>query len=161
VTGAADVEIALTLAAAGLVAGVALARRWPLAQSEDSDLTPAGVWSDPNVSIEPRPDDGPVLITVEYQIDPADAERFVQEMERLGRIRRRDGAYRWDLYGDLERPGCYLETFVVDSWSEHLRQHDRLTVADLELTKLTKSFHRGDEPPKVRHLLWGRATLED
>ena len=160
VTGAADVEIALTLAAAGLVAGVALARRWPLAQSEHSDLTPAGVWSDPNVSIEPRPDDGPVLITVEYQIDPADAERFVQEMERLGRIRRRDGAYRWDLYGDLERPGCYLETFVVDSWSEHLRQHDRLTVADLELTKLTKSFHRGDEPPQVRHLLWGRATLE-
>ena len=161
VTGAADVEIALTLAAAGLVAGVALARRWPLAQSEHSDLTPAGAWSDPNVSIEPRPDDGPVLITVEYQIDPADAERFVQEMERLGRIRRRDGAYRWDLYGDLERPGCYLETFVVDSWSEHLRQHDRLTVADLELTKLTKSFHRGDEPPQVRHLLWGRATLED
>jgi hypothetical protein len=102
-----------------------------------------------------------VLITVEYQVDPPNAERFVQEMDRLGRIRRRDGAYRWDLYADLERPGCYLETFVVDSWSEHLRQHDRLTVADLELTKLAKSFHRGDEPPKVRHLLWGRATLED
>jgi MFS family permease len=160
VTGAADVEIALTLAAVGLVAGVALARRWPLARSEHSDLTPAGAWSDPNVSIEPRPDDGPVLITVEYQVDPADAERFVQEMDRLGRIRRRDGAYRWDLYADLERPGCYLETFVVDSWSEHLRQHDRLTVADLELTKLTKSFHRGERPPKVRHMLWAPAMLE-
>ena len=161
VTGAADVEIALTLAAVGLVAGVALARRWPLAESEHSDLTPAGVWSDPSVGIEPRPDDGPVLITVEYEVDPADAERFVEAMDELGRIRRRDGAYRWDLYADLERPGRYLETFVVDSWSEHLRQHGRLTVADLELTKLTSSFHRGDEPPKVRHLLWARATLED
>jgi MFS family permease len=158
-TGAADVEIALTLAAVGLIGGVALARRWPLAGSEYSDLTPAGVWSDPNVSIEPRPDDGPVLITVEYQIDPADAERFVQEMEPLGRIRRRDGAYRWDLYADLERPGCYLETFVIDSWSEHLRQHGRLTVADLELTRLTRSFHRGDRPPVVRHMLWAPATL--
>jgi hypothetical protein len=154
VTGAADVETALTIAACGLAAGVVLARRWPLAPSERTDLTPAGVWSDPHVQIEPRPDDGPVLITVEYEIDPADADSFVPAMEQLGRIRRRDGAYRWGLYGDLERPGVYLETFVVDSWSEHLRQHDRLTVADLELTRLTRSFHRGSEPPVVRHLLW-------
>jgi predicted MFS family arabinose efflux permease len=154
VTGAADVETALTIAAVGLVAGVVLARRWPLASSERSDLTPAGVWSDPIVDIEPRPDDGPVLITVEYEVDPAEADRFVPAMEELGRVRRRDGAYRWGLYADLERQGVYLETFVVDSWSEHLRQHERLTVADLELTRLTKSFHRGEEPPTVRHLLW-------
>ena len=161
VTGAADVETALTIAAAGLVAGVALARRWPLAASEESDLTPAGTWSDPNVGIEPQPEDGPVLITVEYEVDPADAERFVPAMEELGRIRRRDGAFRWNLYADLERPGLYLETFLVDSWSEHLRQHGRLTVEDLEVTKLTRSFHRGDGPPRVRHMLWARATLGD
>jgi hypothetical protein len=157
VTAAASVETALTIAAAGLVGGVALARRWPLAQSERSDLTPAGTWSDPNVDIEPRPDDGPVLITVEYEIDAADAERFVSAMQDLRRIRRRDGAYRWELYADLERVGVYLETFVVDSWSEHLRQHERLTVADLELTSLTKSFHRGERPPEVRHMLWAGA----
>jgi hypothetical protein len=139
---------------------VALARRWPLAESERSDLTPAGAWSDPNVDIEPRPDDGPVLITIEYEIDAADAERFVAAMEELRRIRRRDGAYRWDLYADLERPGQYVETFVVESWSEHLRQHGRLTVADLELTKLTRSFHRGGNPPEVRHMLWAPATLQ-
>jgi hypothetical protein len=161
VTGAADVETALTIAAVGLVCGVALARRWPLAGSELSDLTPAGVWTDPIVDIEPRPDDGPVLITVEYEIDPADTDRFVDAMQELARIRRRDGAYRWDLYADLERAGVYLETFVVDSWSEHLRQHERLTVADLELTRLTKSFHRGQEPPEVRHMLWAGATLGD
>jgi len=160
VTAAADVETALTIAAAGLVLGVGLARRWPLAESEGNDLTPAGVWSDPNVSIEPRPDDGPVLITVEYEVDQADAEHFMLAMEELARIRRRDGAYRWDLYADLERPGYYLETFVVDSWSEHLRQHSRLTVDDLELTRLTRSFHQGEGPPVVRHLLWAPATLE-
>jgi MFS family permease len=161
VTAAADVETALTIAAAGLVAGVALARRWPLAASERSDLTPAGAWSDPNVDIQPQPDDGPVLITVEYDVDPAAAERFVPAMEELGRIRRRDGAFRWNVYADLERPGIYLETFLVDSWSEHLRQHGRLTVEDLEVTKLTRSFHRGEAPPKVRHMLWARATLGD
>jgi MFS family permease len=160
VTAATNVETAFTIAAAGLVVGVALARRWPLGASETTDLTPAGAWSDPSVDVEPRPDDGPVLITVEYEIDPADAQRFVRAMEELGQIRRRDGAFRWNLYADLERAGIYLETFVVDSWSEHLRQHDRLTVADLEVTKLTRSFHRGERPPAVRHLLWARATLE-
>jgi MFS family permease len=160
VTAATNVETALTIAAAGLVVGVTLARRWPLAASERADLTPAGAWSDPSVDVEPRPDDGPVLITLEYEIDPADAERFVGAMDELGRIRRRDGAFRWNLYADLERVGVYLETFVADSWSEHLRQHDRLTVADLEVTKLTRSFHRGERPPEVRHLLWARAPLE-
>jgi MFS family permease len=157
VTGAADVETALTIASVGLVGGVALARRWPLAGSESSDLTPAGVWSDPIVDIEPRPDDGPVLITVEYEIDPPDTERFIAAMQELARIRRRDGAYRWGLYADLERSGVHLETFLVDSWSEHLRQHGRLTVADLEVTRLTNSFHRGDAPPAVRHMLWAGA----
>jgi MFS family permease len=161
VTGVADVETALTIAAGGLVAGVALARRWPLGQTERSDLTPAGVWSNPDVGIEPRPDDGPVLITVEYEIDPSEAERFITAMQELGRVRRRDGGYRWDVYADLERPGIYLETFIVDSWSEHLRQHDRLTVADLELTRLARSFHRGEGAPTVRHLLWAPATLKD
>jgi Transmembrane secretion effector len=161
VTGAADVETALTIAAGGLVVGVALARRWPLAGSEGSDLTPAGVWSDPNVHIEPRADDGPVLVTIEYLVDGADAQAFMAAMQELRRIRRRDGALRWELYEDLERPGCYLETFVVDSWSEHLRQHGRLTVADLEVTKLTRSFHRGDGPPRVRHMLWASSAGED
>lgn len=160
VTGAASVEVALTIAAGGLVAGVVLARRWPLADSERSDLTPAVEWADPNVDIEPLPHDGPVMIIVEYEIDPSDAERFVAAMEQLGRVRRRDGAYRWELYAELERTGCYVETFVVESWSEHLRQHGRLTVADLELTRLTRSFHRGEQPPAVRHMLWARATLD-
>jgi len=98
-----------------------------------------------------------VLVTIEYQVDPSDSDDFVSAMQDLNRIRRRDGAYRWGLYADLERPGSYLETFVVDSWSEHLRQHGRLTVADLEVTRLTNSFHRGDGPPAVRHLLWAGA----
>jgi len=159
-TGLADVQLALTLAAAGVAVGVALARRWPLAASERADLTPAGQWPDPTVDVEPRPEDGPVLITVEYEIDPADAERFVEAMEAMGRVRRRDGAYRWNLYADLERVGLYLETFVVDSWQEHLRQHGRFTVSDLELEQRAKSLHRGEHPPAVRHLLWAPAALE-
>ena len=98
--------------------------------------------------------------SIRHKKGVADARRVMPAMDELSRIRRRDGAFRWNLYVDLERPGCYLETFVVDSWSEHLRQHSRLTVADLELMRLTRSFHRGERPPAVRHMLWARAALE-
>ena len=159
VTGAAGVRAALLIAAGGLVAGVLGVRRWPLAELESADLSPAGAWSDPAAQLEPVPTDGPVLITVEYRIDSSDADEFVAAMQELGRVRRRDGAYRWNLYEDLEQPGCYLETFVVDSWAEHLRQHARLTVADLDVERRTKSMHRGPDPPAVRHLLWAPAAL--
>jgi MFS family permease len=159
VTGAAGVRAALLIAACGLVVGVLGVRRWPLAHSELADLSPAGTWSDPAAQLEPIPSDGPVLVTVEYRIDPGAADEFVEAMQELGRVRRRDGAYRWNVYEDLERPGCYLETFFVDSWEEHLRQHDRLTVADLGVERRAKSMHRGPEPPAVRHLLWAPAAL--
>jgi hypothetical protein len=159
VTGAAGVRTALLIAACGLVVGVLGVRRWPLSHSELADLSPAGTWSDPAAQLEPVPSDGPVLVTVEYMIDSTDADEFVEAMQELGRVRRRDGAYRWNVYEDLERPGCYLETFFVDSWEEHLRQHARLTVADLEVERRAKSMHRGPEPPAVRHLLWAQAAL--
>jgi len=159
VTGAAGVRAALLIAAGGLAVGVLGVRRWPLSHSELADLSPAGTWSDPTGPLEPVPSDGPVLVTVEYTIDSSDAAEFVAAMQELGRVRRRDGAYRWNLYEDLEAPGCYLETFVVDSWEEHLRQHARLTVADLDLERRAKSMHRGPEPPVVRHLLWAPAAL--
>jgi MFS family permease len=159
ITGAAGVRAALVIGAGGLVAGLLGVRRWPLAHAELADLSPAGTWSDPAAELEPVPSDGPVLITVEYTIDSSDADAFVAAMQELGRVRRRDGAYRWNLYEDLEAPGCYLETFVVDSWEEHLRQHARLTVADLDVERRAKAMHRGPGPPAVRHLLWAQAAL--
>jgi MFS family permease len=159
ITGAAGVRAGLLIGACGLAVGTLGPRRWPLGHSELADLSPAGTWSDPTGPLEPVPSDGPVLVTVEYTIDSSDAAEFVAAMQELGRVRRRDGAYRWNLYEDLEAPGCYLETFVVDSWEEHLRQHARLTVADLDLERRAKSMHRGPEPPVVRHLLWAPAAL--
>ena len=84
IAGGAGVRTALLIAAGGLAAGVLGARRWPLGHSEEADLSPAGLSADPLVQIEPGPDDGPVLVTVEYTIDSADAERFVETMEELG-----------------------------------------------------------------------------
>ena len=115
------------------------------------DLTPWNHWRLPAIA-DTDGDAGPVLVTVEYRVDPGRVSEFIETMRRYGRIRRRDGASRWGICRDVEAADCYLETFVVSSWSEHLRQHDRATRADGLLEKQLLGCVVGE--PKVRHLLY-------
>jgi hypothetical protein len=68
-----------------------------------------------------------------------------------GRIRRRDGARSWGLFRDMENADRYVETFIVASWTEHLRQHERLTLADREAEERVQRYVRSES--KVRHLI--------
>src|SRR5205823_12752224 len=71
-------------------------------------------------------------------------------------LRLRDGAYRWGLFNDPAQPARYVETFVVASWAEHLRQHERVTVADRETEDVARAFHVAATPPVVSHLISAR-----
>ncbi len=76
----------------------------------------------------PHPTDGPVLVTVAYEVPGDDVKAFAEAMRLVERHRRRTGAFRWGLFRDLANPHQFIETFVVESWGEHLRQHRRTTV---------------------------------
>ncbi len=152
-----SVSIALLAAAGFLAAGLFAAPRFRLRRGEVQDLTPYQ-WPEPLVDGPSDQDRGPVLVTVEYRVDPARAEEFVSAMRDLGRTRRRDGAYRWGLFRDVADANRFVETFLVESWLEHLRQHRRGTVADRELLDRIQGFHLGPGPPAVSHLL-GEARL--
>jgi MFS family permease len=143
----------LLAASAALVLGLAAAPLFPLRGGEGLDLNPSLHWSEPTFVHEPPPDDGPVLVTVEYFIDPERAFEFARAMRESKRIARRDGATRWGLFADTARPGRYLETFLVESWAEHMRQHARVTNEDRAVHALLRSFHTGDAPPVVTHLI--------
>jgi Transmembrane secretion effector len=99
---------------------------------------------------------GPVLVTVKYVIDPAKAPGFLDEIYKYQRIRRRDGATRWGIFYNTDAPNVYLETFLVDSWLEHQRQHDRFTVADHEIEKRVLSYAL--EPTVVKHYIHAERT---
>ena len=60
---------------------------------------------------------------------------------------------RWGLFADPAQPGHYVETFLVESWAEHMRQHARVTNEDRIAQDLVRSLHIGDEPPAVTHLI--------
>jgi MFS family permease len=152
------IPLTLLCTAAGLIAGLFVTGRYPLIMKEELDVTPSMHWPEHNVAIKLRPEDGPVLVTVEYLIDPGRAREFISAMRALGRVRRRDGAMRWGLFQDTAEPGRFFETFIVESWADHLRQHERVTLADREVENQAYSFQTGGTPPIVSHLVYAYGT---
>jgi MFS family permease len=148
-----DLPTAFVAAALGLILGLVLTSRFRLEAGESLNLAPSLHWPEPAMVIESSPDDGPVLVIVEYRIDPQHAREFALAMQVLRVIRLRDGGMNWGLYQDSADPSRVVETFVVESWAEHQRQHERVTVADLAVEEAVRSFHRGDRP-KVSHMFY-------
>ena len=153
IAGRAGISLTLLIAAVGLVAGLATGIRFKLRCSENLDLTPSAHWPEPKVQAEPEAQAGPVLVTIEYEIDPNDADAFTEAAQALGEIKRRDGAFYWNLFRDTAEPGRFVETFIVDSWAEHERQHGRLTKADREVEECVQRFHLGKLPLKISHFI--------
>ena len=143
----------LAAAAALTLASVILALRLPLGSAAVLDLSPSAHWPSPQVENEVEQDRGPVLVIVEYRVNPAKASEFFAAIRPLGRIRRRDGAIQWGAYEDAARLGTVIETFIVDSWLEHLRQHDRFTNADRIEQEALRSYMVDDGEPIVRHFI--------
>ena len=148
---------ALSFAALILVAGLATTLRWPLHPIQRLDLSPSGHWSDPRLAITPNPEDGPVLITVEYRVPTERAGEFIQAMDAMRIFRRREGAVSWGIFRDLENPERYVETFLVTTWAEHMRQHARVTVEDQSIEAHTFSFLQAGVAPFASHLIAAQA----
>jgi MFS family permease len=148
----------LTLAVAAIVLVVAIAAtwRWRLDASERVDLTPTNLLPEPNLADAPGPEEGPVLVTAEYCVELDKAGEFVVTMRELGRLRRRDGAMQWGLFRDPARPGRYVESFVVESWAEYLREMKRATIADRAVDEHARGFLVDGEYPTVTHLVAAR-----
>jgi MFS family permease len=146
------IQHALLWAGIGIVATTALGlvARLPDATT---DVSPWNHWRMPAIVKDLRPelDEGPVLVTLEYRVNHDQSAEFLEAIHEYGRVRRRDGAYRWGVYRDLEDADRYVETFLIRSWAEHLRQHERSTKADREVEDRLQTYVTG--VPKVRHLV--------
>lgn len=144
-----DVRTALVASAAFGFVVLWWARRYKVEAQVEEDLTPTQVVKPPEVGAPLDPEAGPVLITIEYRIDPSHAEEFRAVMEETRRARLRQGALSWELFRDTADPTRYIEYLVDESWVEHLRRFDRFTAADDALRARRLQFHVGDHPPVV------------
>ena len=148
---AGGVPLAHFIAAAAILLAIPLTWRWKLQTGAAIDLTPSAHWPSPVISEAIENDSGPVLVTVEYRIDPANRAAFLRAIEHLSQERGRDGAYAWGIYEDTADRNRYLETFLVESWLEHLRQHKRVTNADRLLQDHIHHYLKG--AVKVTHFV--------
>jgi hypothetical protein len=116
-------------------------------------VSPWNHWRMPAIAEGVRPGfaEGPVLVAVEYRVKRDQVEAFLRAIYAYGMVRRRDGAFRWGVYRDVEDADRYVETFLVSSWVEHLRQHERATKSDRELEQRLR-LHVVTHP-NVRHLV--------
>ena len=152
----AGIPAALLASAVGAVVAALVARRFSLGAREAPDLAPSDHWAPhPPAAEELDRARGPVLVTIEYEIALDQRVAFLDAMQPLGALRRRDGAFAWGIFEDIAIPGRYVELFQHDSWLDHLRQHTRVTREDQPIQENVLRFHIGSETPKVLHFVGG------
>jgi MFS family permease len=152
VAEAVGVPATLIIGAIGLLGVGIVFHRLKLPRGE-ADLMASNHWPEPLTAEMVHNDRGPVLVLIEYTVDTLDRVDFLKALARLSSERRRDGAYGWGVTEDAAHPGKMVEWFMVESWAEHLRQHKRVSKADADIQEEVRRFHRGAQPPAVRHLL--------
>ncbi len=146
-----SVTTALLLAAAVLVAGALVGLRSPMPDTAKLDRTPSTHWPAPQLMFTPDASDGPVMVTLTYQVSEDNAVAFTEAMRHVGRSRRRTGALRWELFRDGGEPTRFVESYLVGTWAEHVRQREnRLTGADRRFEERARGYSVGE--PQVAHL---------
>jgi MFS family permease len=152
------IRIALVASAAAMLALYLLNRRVRVAMGSEADVTPGLRAPELAIAVEPRPDDGPVLIQIEYQIAPERREEFFVAIHAMGPVRRRNGASAWRVFRDLGEDGRYVERFVIESWAEYMRLRTRMTVTDRRLENRVEVLQRPDMPIRVSRFLGIKPT---
>jgi hypothetical protein len=124
------IPITLSVASLALAATIITRKRYSTTLVDDLDFTPAGSdhWSlPPQLSIDPANSEGQALITIDYKIDPKLSEEFEDSVLELGTILKSEGMAYWELFQDPTDIGHYLEIRIADTWTDHMRQHERVT----------------------------------
>ncbi|MBV8107223.1 MAG: MFS transporter [Hyphomicrobiales bacterium] len=145
------VPFALTAATVGAALGMALTWGWKLETGATLDLAPSMRWSAPAFAQRLEDDQGPILLIVDYRIDPKDSADFLALMQEIGHERMRDGAYAWNVYHDPDDLGRFVETSHVHSLLELKYRAARVTKADALIEAHMAQFLK--EPPRETYLI--------
>jgi len=140
----------LYAAAAGAFVGMIATAGRRLQTAASLDLTPSLHWRSPVFVQRVEDDQGPILVTVEYKIDPEDRTPFLAAIQEIGHERKRDGAYAWNVFDDTAEVGRIIETFLIESLLELRHLRARVTNADRRFEEQALGYLK--EPRKVTFL---------
>ena len=125
------IPIALSMSSFALAVTTIVARkRFKTTSINYLDFTPAGsdYWSIPHqLSANPPKSDGQALVTIDYRINPKMVDEFVHSMHELGHTLKSEGLAYWCLFQDPADLSHFIEIRIAETWTEHMRQHERVT----------------------------------
>jgi hypothetical protein len=146
-------RMAMVAAASTMLLLLAINRRVRVKMGDEADVTPSMHLPDLALATEPLPDDGPVLIQIEYRIGEENVDRFLAAIHRSELIRRRNGASDWRIFRDLGEDGRFVERFLIRSWGEYVRLRSRLTISDRGLQEEVEGLQQPGVPVRVSRLI--------
>jgi MFS family permease len=153
VAAAVGTHIALGASAGVMIVLLIVNRRVRVRLGEEADVTPTPQSGELSIAVEPKPDDGPVLIQLEYRIDEEHRDEFLRAIHSVEPVRRRNGVSDWRVFRDLGEDGRFVERFVIVSWAEYVRLRTRMTVTDRRIQDRVEKFQRSGVPIRVSRLI--------
>lgn len=143
------------LIASAVVMALLHAATWRIrvGMGTEADITPGVRLPELTIVEPPMPDDGPVLIQVDYRVDQDRRAEFLRAVHGVEPIRRRNGAVSWRVFRDLAEEDRIVERFIIPSWAEYVRLRQRMTVADRRTLDALEAFQQADIPIRISRLI--------
>lgn len=148
-------DVAFAFIASGIAAASTFMLGWllPLFRDQESDHAEVQIGYEPEVALGLTLRSGPVVIEVEYDVDPERAREFYDVMMKMQRVRKRIGGFDWSLSRDIANPAIWIERYHCPTWGDYLRMRDRYSQPDFEVQELADSYNRSGQGRRVRRRL--------
>jgi MFS family permease len=114
----------------------------PLSRDEEGEKHSVDIGYEPNLSLGLNMRSGPIVVEIDYHVDPEAARDFYAVMMRMQRMRKRIGAFEWSLSRDIEDAALWTERYHCPTWGDYLRMRDRYTQIDFEIQAEARGFDR-------------------
>lgn len=121
--------------------------QFPQADAAGMSLVARGKIMAPQVAF--NHEQGDVVMSIEYIIPREHADEFVALASALRHLRLRNGGRYWGMFRDIHNEEIWREVLLIESWLQHLRMLDRMTLADKALIDQVRTLHRGPDVPRI------------
>ncbi len=148
-----SIRIALATSAGVLAFLMVLQRGVRVRMGDESDVLPGAQLPDLGLIVAPHADEGPVLVQIEYRVAPEQRAAFLHAIHGMEDVRRRNGAFDWRVFRDLEEEDLFVERYIVDSWAEYQRLRSRATIADREAHTRIADLQRPAIPIRISRFI--------
>jgi MFS family permease len=147
------VGVAITASGVMLLLTALVGLRLPMPSVSLTELEQIKLEREPEVALQLSARSGPIVIEIEYSVDPAQARQFYTSMLDVQQVRLRNGAFDWSLSRDIAQPELWTERYHCPTWGDYLHQRERFTQADREHQARASGFSMPGTVPRVRRRL--------